>query len=47
MMGAETGCFDEYSHEAWQEIGQQIQQGPPFMGGFHTQFEFIALRKVK
>jgi hypothetical protein len=46
MMGVENGRFDSFSEEAWQEIGGPIEQMPPFMSGFYTYFEFIAVRKL-
>jgi hypothetical protein len=47
MMGVETGSFQEYSKDAWREIGGPAAQGSPSMAGFVTRFEFIAVRKIR
>lgn len=44
MMGVETGRFDSYSDEAWREIGSPVVPKPPFMEGFYSRFEYIAVK---
>ena len=45
MMGVETGHFQDYSPEVWQEIGGPTNQTPPFQRGLYTRFHFIAMKR--
>jgi len=47
MMGVETGAFEDYSAEAWKQIGAPAVATPPFRKGFYSRFEFLAVKIVK
>jgi len=48
MMGVETGAFEDYSAEAWKEIGGGGRvAAPPYRKGFYSRFEFITVKIVK
>jgi hypothetical protein len=47
MLGVESGCFESYSDEAWQQVGGCAVQRPHCISGFYTRFEYIAVRRLK